>query len=253
MTLANATVRAAVRIVYRRQYRAFLEATKEPRAAQTALLRRIVAANADTDFGREHGFSRIETMADLRAAVPVQDYEALRPYVERQERSGDRCLTAAPPVYYQRTSGTLGKPKDIPVTAAGLRRIHRNQQLLTRTLALGTRAFEGKVFGITGQAVEGRMAGGTATARLPGSSTGSTPGWSAAAMCCRPKPPISATTRPAISPWPCMASPSLASPVWARPIPPRWCGCKRSSRNTPKRCCARSTMAACPESHRPGP
>ena len=50
MTLANATVRAAVRIVYRRQYRAFLEATKEPRAAQTALLRRIVAANADTDF-----------------------------------------------------------------------------------------------------------------------------------------------------------------------------------------------------------
>ena len=162
MTLANATVRAAVRIVYRRQYRAFLEATKEPRAAQTALLRRIVAANADTDFGREHGFSRIETMADLRAAVPVQDYEALRPYVERQERSGDRCLTAAPPVYYQRTSGTLGKPKDIPVTAAGLHRIHRNQQLLTRTLALGTRAFEGKVFGITGQAVEGRMAGGTA-------------------------------------------------------------------------------------------
>ena len=162
ITLANATVRAAVRIVYRRQYRAFLEATKEPRAAQTALLRRIVAANADTDFGREHGFSRIETMADLRAAVPVQDYEALRPYVERQERSRDRCLTAAPPVYYHRTSGTLGKPKDIPVTAAGLRRIHRNQQLLTRTLALGTRAFEGKVFGITGQAVEGRMAGGTA-------------------------------------------------------------------------------------------
>lgn len=54
MTLANATARAAVRIVYRRQYRAFLEATKEPRAAQTALLRRIVAANADTDFGREH-------------------------------------------------------------------------------------------------------------------------------------------------------------------------------------------------------
>ena len=82
--------------------------------------------------------------------------------MERQERSGDRCLTAEPPVYYHRTSGTLGKPKDIPVTAAGLRRIHRNQQLLTYTLALGTRAFEGKVFGITGQAVEGRMAGGSA-------------------------------------------------------------------------------------------
>ena len=161
-TLANAVVRAAVRVAYGRRYRAFLDATKDPRAAQTALLCRIAAANADTDFGREHGFSRITTMADLRAAVPVQDYEALRPYVERQERSGDRCLTADPPVYYHRTSGTLGKPKDIPVTAAGLRRIKQNQRLLTHTLALGTRAFEGKVFGITGQAVEGRMAGGTA-------------------------------------------------------------------------------------------
>ncbi len=160
--LAHAVVRAAVRIAYGRSYRAFLDATKDPRAAQAGLLRRIVAANADTVFGREHGFSQVRTVADLRAAVPVHDYEALRPYVERQERSGDRCLTADPPVYYHRTSGTLGKPKDIPVTAAGLRRIKQNQRLLTHTLALGTRAFEGRVFGITGQAVEGRMAGGTA-------------------------------------------------------------------------------------------
>ena len=135
---------------------------RDPGAVQAELLRRIVAANADTDFGREHGFSRVRTVADFRAAVPVQDYEALRPYVEHQERSGDPCLTADPPVYYHRTSGTLGKPKDIPVTAAGLRRIKDNQRLLTHTLALGTRAFEGKVFGITGQAVEGRMAGGAA-------------------------------------------------------------------------------------------
>ena len=154
--------RAAVRMVYGRPYRAFLAATKDPGAAQTALLRRIVAGNADTEFGRKHGFSRITSVTDLRAAVPVQDYETLRPYVERQERSGDRCLTSDPPVYYHRTSGTLGEPKDIPVTAAGLRRIKGNQRLLTRTLALGTRAFEGRVFGITGQAVEGRMAGGTA-------------------------------------------------------------------------------------------
>jgi len=161
-TLANAIVRAAVRFAYGRSYRALLDATKDPRAVQADLLRRIVAANADTDFGREHGFTRVRTVADFRAAVPVQDYEALRPHVEHQERSGDRCLTADPPVYYHRTSGTLGKPKDIPVTAAGLRRIKDNQRLLTHTLALGTRAFEGKVFGITGQAVEGRMAGGTA-------------------------------------------------------------------------------------------
>ena len=161
-TLADTVVRAAVRLAYGRRYRSLLDATRNPRGVQAALLRRVMAANAGTEFGKEHGFSRITTFADLRAAVPVQDYESLRPYVERQERSGHRCLTADPPVYYHRTSGTLGKPKDIPVTAAGLRRIKNNQRLLAHTLALGTRAFEGKVFGITGQAVEGRMAGGTA-------------------------------------------------------------------------------------------
>lgn len=126
-----------------------------------ALLRRILATNAETEFGKRHGFSRIEGVDDYRSAVPVHTYEDLRPFIERQELTGEQCLTWEPPVYYHRTSGTVGTPKDIPVTESGLRRIKHHQQISTYARSKGSAIFEGKMFAITGQAIEGKMAGGT--------------------------------------------------------------------------------------------
>ena len=77
-----------------------------PHDAQVATLRQILAANAETEFGKRHGFSRVNGIGDYRHAVPIQSYENLRPFIERQELTGERCLTREQPVYYHRTSGT---------------------------------------------------------------------------------------------------------------------------------------------------
>ena len=154
-------LRGGLHLTQARRYREILEAAQRPQEAQHTLLRRIMADNADTEFGRKHGFSHITDAAAYRQSVPVQTYEELRPFIERQELSGDRCLTVEPPVYYHRTSGTVGAAKNIPVTQSGLRRMKRDQQLGAYVWSRDTAVLQGKGFAVSGQAVEGRMAGGT--------------------------------------------------------------------------------------------
>ena len=144
-----------------RGYRTLLEAARHPRDTQLRLLRRILAANQATEFGERHGFGRLSDAQAYRRAVPIQTYEQIREFIERQERTGQRCLTTERPVYYHRTSGTVGTPKNIPVTASGLECIRRHQKISAYSQARATALFEGRIFGIGGQAVEGRMAGGT--------------------------------------------------------------------------------------------
>ena len=158
--LHYAALRAALSLRFDGRYQSLLNATGNPRSAQKALLRRILVTNANTHFGARHNFRQIRNPEAYRRAVPTKTYEDLRKYVDVQDRTGEPYLTADRPVYYHRTSGTLGSAKDIPVTSAGLTRVRENQQLFAYSVARGTRAFEGRVLGITGQAVEGLMPSG---------------------------------------------------------------------------------------------
>ena len=153
--------KAALILTQRRPYRRLVDGSKTPREVQEILLQRILTANADTEFGKRYGLSQVADISSYRKAVPVQSYENLRPFIERQELTRQRCLTMEQPVYYHRTSGTVGEPKNIPVTETGLRRIRRHQQVSAYAQSLASGIFRGKVFGITGQAIEGRMEGGT--------------------------------------------------------------------------------------------
>ncbi len=153
--------KAALGVKHGGNLQRLLEAAKHPRDAQLALLQTILARNAATEFGERHGFSRLSDVASYRRNVPVQSYEDIRELIERQELTGENCLTAERPVYYNRTSGTLGAPKNIPVTENGLKRMRRHQGASAYSQSAGTANFEGKILAIGGQAIEGRMAGGT--------------------------------------------------------------------------------------------
>ena len=156
-----AVLRKGLSLMQSRRTRAFVEGAKRPRDAQLSLLRRILTENADTEFGKRHGFSRVDGAATYRQAVLLQTYEDLRPLIERQELTGEQCLTKEPPVYYHRTSGTVGAPKNIPVTASGLKRMKHDQQMGAYVWSRDSAILEGKAFAISGQAIEGRMEGGT--------------------------------------------------------------------------------------------
>ena len=156
-----ALLREGLSLTQSRRHRRLVEGAKRPRAVQLALLRRIMAENADTEFGKNHAFSQIADAAAYRQATPVQTYEDLRPLIERQELTGEPCLTMERPVYYHRTSGTVGAPKNIPVTASGLKQMKRDQKLGAYVWSRDSAVLQGKGFAISGQAIEGRMEGGT--------------------------------------------------------------------------------------------
>jgi hypothetical protein len=111
----------------RRQLGTFLRALERARETQDALLRRLVEAHAASDFGRDHGFSRIRTYEDFRSAVPIRAHEAFSPYVRRMLEGRDEALLppGQKPLMFSMTSGSTGRPKHIPVSRAFLRTIRR--------------------------------------------------------------------------------------------------------------------------------
>jgi len=110
-----------------RQVRAFLSAHRRTRDVQDRLLRRLLAASADSAFGRDHGLGRVRTYDDFVSAVPVGDYETHRPYVDRLLAGDDQALfgPGTRVLMFAVTSGTTGAPKHIPVTARFLREYRR--------------------------------------------------------------------------------------------------------------------------------
>ena len=96
--------------------RKFNADTHNPREAQAQKLLKIVRANQASSFGSDHNFKNILSVQDFQSAVPVRDYEGLRPYIDRSTGGEKKVLTEAEPLMYATTSGTTGLPKYIPVT-----------------------------------------------------------------------------------------------------------------------------------------
>jgi hypothetical protein len=102
--------------VRRRLYQ-FEAATHHPEQVQKTLLRGILARHADTGFGREHGFSKIQTVADYRRQLPIAPYDYLEPWITRVRCGDVGALLADRRIHmFALTSGTTASRKYIPVT-----------------------------------------------------------------------------------------------------------------------------------------
>src|SRR5215216_687544 len=104
-----------------RSLRHFNALCGDPVQAQEDLLRQILETNADTEFGRRHGFGAITTFRDFQERVPISSYEDLEPYITAEMNGRPNQLTKDPPVLFTTTSGTTGNRKYIPMTREGKR------------------------------------------------------------------------------------------------------------------------------------
>jgi hypothetical protein len=104
-----------------RSLRHFNALCRTPVQAQDGLLRQILAANADTEFGRRHGFGGVTSFWQFQERVPISAYEDLEPYITAEMHGQSNQLTKDPPVLFTTTSGTTGTRKYIPMTREGKR------------------------------------------------------------------------------------------------------------------------------------
>lgn len=97
------------------------DALRDPAAAQHRILRRIVQRNADTEFGRKHGFDRIVTVEDYQSRVPLRTYDDYAPLIRRIEDGQPNVLTAEAVRFLEPTGGSSRASKLIPYTASLMR------------------------------------------------------------------------------------------------------------------------------------
>ena len=72
-------------------------------------------------FGKDHDFISINSHHDFVKRVPVRDYEALKPYVEKVVAGQDNILWKGKPLYFAKTSGTTSGVKYIPITDVSIK------------------------------------------------------------------------------------------------------------------------------------
>lgn len=99
------------------EYRRFAAACGDVRSMQEKKLAGYLRRNAATAFGRSHAFARLTGPRDYARAVPLQDWDSLRPWVERAANGESAVLSAAPISRLEPTSGTSSAAKFIPANA----------------------------------------------------------------------------------------------------------------------------------------
>ena len=172
-------IRLALTIVGKKGLKELNKASKKGRESSAAALRSILTAAKDTVYGREHHFDEIleaKTPGDLfsryQKNVPINDYEDLRPYVERHKSGEADVLFPGKPKMYGTTSGTTKEPKWIPITETYYQEVYKKMnQLWFYTLIMNKpQVFYGPALSIVGKAVEGAAPDGTVYGSISGIS-----------------------------------------------------------------------------------
>ena len=150
-------------------YKPFIKLTKEPEKNQWNLLNYILNLNKDTHFGRNHNFISIHSYKDFQNAVPINEYEDLRSYINQQEKTGEPYLNSKQPVMYAQTSGTTGEPKNIPILNASIESYKNSQSLFSYTqYSYDKEVYSGKLLAIVSPDIEGTLGTGTPYGAISG-------------------------------------------------------------------------------------
>ena len=89
---------------------------QNPITTQEKVFKTLIQQAKNTAFGKDHRFAEIHSYEDFVKNVPIRDYEALSPYIERVKNAEENVLWRGKPLYFAKTSGTTSGAKYIPLT-----------------------------------------------------------------------------------------------------------------------------------------
>jgi hypothetical protein len=96
-----------------------------PHEVQEDLLMKLVTFSEDTEWGKKFDFSSIRTYQEFKERVPLQDYEDIKPYIERLRKGENNLLWPTEIRWFAKSSGTTSdKSKFIPVSDEALEDCH---------------------------------------------------------------------------------------------------------------------------------
>ena len=137
---------------------------------QQAILQQLLKYGSRTVFGKDHDLLNVKTYEDFKKAVPIRDYEAIVPYIDKIKAGEQNVLWKGKPIYFAKTSGTTSGVKYIPITNDSISN-HiegaRNALLCYMSESGNTSFADGKMIFLSGSPELERV-GGIPTGRLSG-------------------------------------------------------------------------------------
>lgn len=92
---------------------------------QLSVLRYLIKAAANTEWGRNHGYKDLRQYSDFTTHVGINTYEELKGYILRMRKGESNVLWRGKVNWFAKSSGTTNdKSKFIPVSREGLKNIH---------------------------------------------------------------------------------------------------------------------------------
>ncbi|NEV94393.1 GH3 auxin-responsive promoter family protein [Psychroflexus sp. YR1-1] len=94
--------------------------SSRPVETQLKVFSMLIQEGRKTKFGKDHQFDAIKEYTNFFDKVPIQDYEELKPYIDRVVGGEKDVLWPGKPLYFAKTSGTTSGSKFIPLTKDSL-------------------------------------------------------------------------------------------------------------------------------------
>ena len=98
---------------------------KYPHDVQDELFGNLIKQAQDTEWGKKHGYESIRDQEEYKNRVPIQDYDTLKPYIERMLQGEQNILWGSEIKWFAKSSGTTNdRSKFIPVSQESLVECH---------------------------------------------------------------------------------------------------------------------------------
>jgi hypothetical protein len=98
---------------------------QNPLDAQREVLQDLVTSAQYTEFGRKYNFSSLFNVKAFKEAVPIHEYDDIKPYIERIMEGEQNILWNTPIYWFAKSSGTTSdKSKFIPISEESLQDGH---------------------------------------------------------------------------------------------------------------------------------
>src|ERR1043165_5691922 len=137
---------------------------------QENILRQLTKTGRNTEYGKEHGLLNVNSYEEFRQAIPIRDYEQIRPWIDKIKEGKHNILWKGKPIYLAKTSGTTSGTKYIPITKDSISNhinTARNALLCYMAETGNTKFADGKLIFLSGSPELERV-GGIPTGRLSG-------------------------------------------------------------------------------------
>lgn len=128
-------INQAFKWYYGERYKKIQHFMNHPHEVQLTLWKQLREAMIATEWGKKYDYKSLRRPEDFARRIPVNDYESLKPFIQRMMRGEKDVLWGGQAKWFSKSSGTTNdKSKFIPVTSQNLKGCHIRGTWDTMTL-----------------------------------------------------------------------------------------------------------------------